>query len=939
MSNNPLLMKLFRLLLTAVLLDCSMVSFAQHLPGEASVRKGILDNGLTYYIVHNEMPAQRAEFYLATDVGAIQETPQQDGLAHFLEHMCFNGTSNFPGKGILNYLQSIGASFGGNVNASTGVEETVYMLNNIPLVNPSVVDSCLLILHDYSHFVNNAPEEIDKERGVILEERRSRRDAAWRLNEQAKPFLYGETKYAGCTVIGSEENLKTFKPESLTDFYTTWYRPGLQAVIVVGDVDVDEVETKISSIWSDVPKEDAPVKESIAIPTNETPVIGILTDPEQANTNIAFFWRKPLTGEEGNDTAPFFVESLLKQIVAYGMQERLSDIATKAESPFTVASFSTMNLCETLDASALIAIPKEGQWAPSIAMAFTEAEKLRRFGLLDSEIERAKSEVLSGYETAAAKAGSRKNADFVGPLINNFFDNHEYMSPADKYSLVKSILPQLPAAMINEMASNMITDENLVVLYYGTEKEGIVLPAREQISEILSAVKASDLHRDAEREVATTFVNPQELSGSVIKKTSPAVQNAVQWTLKNGVRVVLLPTECEKDKVSIKLVKEGGRCLIATEDLGSFEENIWTIFQMNQGVAEFSASEVKKMLSGKVVSSQPYIKNYTHGIVASSTTKDLETAFQLVYLQFCKPRFDQAEFSQSIQMIEPIIDNLNNIPQFLFQKEVFKTLYDSTRHPLLSREALACASLQTMESVYGKLFNDAAGLYTIIVGDFDLDSIKPLVEKYIGSIPKGRKASRWVDNGDSILGGVRENDFCVKMTTPKVTVSQIYTVDKPYSAGWDASLDALEYILRMMYTDTLREDESDTYGAQVSCLAGLEPSNQSILEVDFETNPGAVDKLRKLARDGLKAIAATGPEADHFDKALKNLQKKIPENHLKNNYWLSGLEFWCTYGTDYITEYEQAVNALTAKDVQSAAAELLHSGNFAELVMRPEEKD
>ena len=940
MSKNLLHMKFTRLVLTVIILFCTNWSFAQHLPGEKSVRKGALDNGLTYYIVHNELPPQRAEFYLATNVGAIQETPEQDGLAHFLEHMCFNGTKNFPGKGILDYLQSIGARFGVNVNASTGVEETIYMLNNIPLVNASVVDSCLLILHDYSHFVTCSPEEIDKERGVILEERRSRRDAAWRLNEQAKPFLFGETKYAGCSIIGSEENLKSFKPGSLVDFYATWYRPDLQAVIVVGDVDVDEVESKIASIWSDVPIEvKTREKESITIPVNETPVIGILTDPEQANTNLAFFWRKSVSSEENNDTAPNVVESLLKQIVVIGMQERLSDIATKAESPFTLASFSTMNLCETLDASALIVIPKDGQWVPSVAVAFTEAEKLQRFGLLDSEIERAKSEVLSRYEAAAAKAGTRKNSDFVGPLINNFFDNHEYMAPSDKFSLVKGILPQLSAAMINQMASNMITDENLVVLYYGTEKEDIVHPTREQISEILSDVKSSDLRQNAEREVATTFVNPQELGGSVIKKTALAVQNAVQWTLKNGARVVLLPTECEKDKVIIKLVKKGGRSLIATEDLTSFEENICTIFQMNQGVAEFSAPEVKKMLSGKVVSSQPYIKNYTHGIAASSTAKDLETAFQLVYLQFCKPRFDQSEFSQSIQMIEPIIDNLDNMPQFLFQKEALKTLYDSTRHPLLSRDVLSFASLQTMERVYEGLFNDAADLCTIIVGDFDLDSIKPLVEKYIGSIPKGRKASKWANDGNKILGGEREKDFCIKITTPKVTVSQIYTIDKPYSAKWDASLDALEYILKMIYTETLREDEGGTYGAQVSCLAGVDPSNQSILEVDFETNPESADKLRGLAKDGLKTIATNGPQADQFDKALKNLQKKIPENRLKNNYWLNGLDFWCTYRTDYITEYEQAVNTLTAKDVQSAAEELLHSGNFAELVMRPENKN
>ena len=316
-----------KVLIALALLSASLTMSAQQLPGDPSVRKGQLENGLTYYIVHNELPAQRAEFYLATNVGAIQEKPEQDGLAHFLEHMCFNGTKNFPDKGILDYLQSIGASFGGNVNASTGVEETVYMLNNIPLQRESVIDSCLLILHDYSHFVTCDPVEIDKERGVIIEEKRSRNTASWRMNEKSLPYLYGDTKYATCNIIGSQENLETFKPESLTDFYSTWYRPDLQAVIVVGDVDPDVVEAKITSTWSDIPAiENAEPKADIRISENSEPVVGVLTDPEFSAINIAFYWKTPVESEEQNSSAMYLVDRLMDDIISYAMSERFTDL-------------------------------------------------------------------------------------------------------------------------------------------------------------------------------------------------------------------------------------------------------------------------------------------------------------------------------------------------------------------------------------------------------------------------------------------------------------------------------------------------------------------------------------------------------------------------------------------------------------------------------------
>ncbi len=921
-------------LLTLVVLSVS----AQQLPGDPAVRKGRLENGLTYYIVHNELPAQRAEFYLATNAGAIQELPDQDGLAHFLEHMCFNGTKNFPDKGILDYLQSIGASFGGNVNASTGVEETVYMLNNIPLLRESVIDSCLLILHDYSHFVTCDPEEIDKERGVIIEERRSRRDASWRMNELSKPYLYGDTKYAGCTVIGSQENLESFQPSSLTDFYHTWYRPDLQAVIVVGDVDPDAVEAKIAAVWSDIPASENPQpKAEIIIPDNREPLIGIITDPEFSSLNLAFYWKTPIESEDGNDSAMKLVDDLMKDIVSNAMMERFIELKAVPETPLKDAVFTSQNVCETLDASLMIVAGDEKDWAPLFALAVAETEKLRRYGLSDGEIERAKANILSSYEAAAAKAETRRNSELVQPLIGNFFDNYDYMSPVDKYQFVKSVIPQLQPSMINAKAGEMITDSNLVVLYYAPQKEGLNHPDEGQLRELLANVKASDIAQNVETAVAAEFVDPASLSGSAVKKTKPAINGAAELTLKNGATVVLMPTEYEKDRIQISLFKKGGKSLIATGDLPSFEENVWQLFQMNQGVSSFPASDVQKMLSGKECSASAYISSFYHGINASTVAKDVETAFQLVYLTFCDPRFDENEFNQSLNMIRPVLGNLENMPQWQLQKAAIRTLYgDSPRRPILSGEMLDKVSLETMSRVYRSLFNDAAGLVVAVVGDFDAETVTPLVEKYIGSIPKGKKALEWGVKDDVIVKGKITNDFSIRMETPKVTVSQVYSLTSPFTPARDAAYDALKYILDMVYTNTLREDEGGTYGAQTGVILDREPTCQDVLEVDFETNSESADNLRRMAREGLEGLAASGPVTEDFGKAVRNLQKNVPENRLKNSYWMNGIEQWYKYRIDYITEYESAIESLTPDDVRNAAKEMLESGNFIEIIMRPE---
>ncbi|MBO6169171.1 MAG: insulinase family protein [Bacteroidales bacterium] len=925
----------------AALIGAAIVGNAQTaLPNDPAVKVGKLDNGMTYYIRHNDKPAQRAEFYLATHVGAIQETPDQDGLAHFLEHMCFNGLKNLPGKQMLEYLQSIGAEFGRNINASTGVESTQYMLNNIPVTREGIIDTCLLVMHDYSHFVLCEQEEIDSERGVILEERRTRRNASWRMYEQNKQYMYKGSKFADCSLIGSQENLETFKRESLVNFYQTWYRPDNQALIVVGDVDPDQILSKIQKLFADIP---APVnpkaKDVIKVPDNVEPIVGIVTDPETPNSEVTILWKSEPLPRELNNTDVALLTNILKDIIGNVMSERFQDITSKPDAPFLNGVLMCSQICETCDVVLGDVAFKEGEFAPALKAFYTEVEKMKRYGFTDSEVQRAKDEILSGYEKRAEGAESRKNSEFVYPLISNFFNNTPYMDPATALQVVKSVLQMVPAAAINQVVPQLITDENMVVIYNGPKKEGLVNPTEEQLLSIINDVKGSEIAANAEEQIASEFVDPSTLKGSKVKKTHQLIKGITEWTLRNGVKVAFLPTEFKKDQVLIRLTMDGGSSLIPTEDLPSFEDNLWSLWQSNSGISKFNSATFSKMLAGKQVNMAPYINSIRHGISGSCQPKDLETALQLLYLNFVDPRFDADEYNVGKQQISAVLPNLLQTPNFKFQRELTKTIYgDNPRAIVIDDDVLAKADVAVLERNYRKLFKDAAGAKVYIVGNVDPETLKPLVEKYIGSLPKGRKALKYVDTGERFVQGDVANEFKADMQTPMTTVFQLYNnYSDKYSVAREVNLDAAKSILDMIYTDTLRESEGGTYGASVSTSITKYPVDRSVIQVYFTTNPSSSAKLREMAVAELKKFAQNGPTEEQLTRVKENFKKNLPESRIQNNHWMNEISYFYNYGgIDYDAEYEAAVNALSADSIREAVASVLASGNLAEVVMSPD---
>ena len=911
----------------------------QQLPDDPAVRKGKLDNGLTYYIRHNDKPAGRAEFYLATNVGAIQETPDQDGLAHFLEHMCFNGTKNFPDKALLEYLQSIGAEFGRNINAATGVEQTTYMLNNIPVSRTGIVDTCLLIMHDYSHFVTCDPIEIDKERGVIIEEKRSRNNASWRMREKSLPYYFGDSKYATCTLIGSQENLENFKPESLVSFYRTWYRPDLQAVIVVGDIDVDYVENKIKDLFGDIPAVENPTPKVMpVIPDNREPAVGIITDPEASITSIEMLWKRPARPEELNSTDAGMFLDLLNTYIAVIMNERFSDITSQPDAPFLGANFGNGNLCETCDATMGDITCKDGQAIPAFKAFLAEIEKMKRFGFTDGEVSRAKDNILRAYEKAADAASTRTNPEFIDLYTANFFDNQAYMEPATEYEYAKSMCSQINSGLLNEVVAQMAPDTNLVILYKAPEKEGLAHPTEADFLTALEEVESAEIEANKEENIDRPLLDPASLKGAKVKKEKETIYGATEWTLKNGARVVVFPTDFKKDQVIIQLSKEGGRSIIATEDLPSFEDNIYELFEHNSGISEFPSTTLSKMLAGKSVSITSSIGGIRHGLIATASPKDLETAFQLMYLTFMEPRFDEDEFNAGISQITAILPNIQNQPDFKLQQEMTKVLYnDNPRRITISEDVVAKASLSTIERVYRQLYDNIAGATLVIVGNVDMDTLKPLVEKYAGSLPKGKKAHQWIDRDEDIVKGKIEDHFTVKMETPKTTVFQLYSSYVPYSIHRSVMMNAAQYIMDMIYVATLREEEGGTYGAGVSFDIQNKPEERALIQVYFDTNPDAADKLRKSAVDGIYKLMNEGPTDEQLAMTIENFKKNIPESRIRNSYWMSNIKYFEEYGTDYDKAYEEAISDINAENIKAAVRDIVSQENFIEVMMSPAE--
>ena len=935
-----------KLFLAVVLGLVSLMGFAQVNPQaplelDKNVKYGKLDNGLTYYVMHNEKPAQRADFYIVTNVGAVQETPDQDGLAHFLEHMCFNGTKHFPGKGIISYMESIGCSFGANVNAGTGFEQTMYMLNNVPVTREGIIDSSLLILFDWSAFVENDPAEIDAERGVILEEKRTRDTYQWRQTLAVRKALFKGSALENVSLIGSEENLKNFKPESLVNYYKTWYRPDMQAIIVVGDVDADAVEKKIADLFGQLPKAENPkAKEPVVVPNNAEPIVSIFTDKEMNGTGVMMAVKSPAIPAQFRGTGVALLNNLVESLVSNMAYERLSDIARKPDAPFLSASLGFGDLSYDLHALMADVSSKDGEAIPAFTALMTELERIKRYGFTPDEFERAKTNLLKGYERAKENADARQNPQLVQSIMQHFLTGDPYLDPEYAYNTVQQYLAMIPVEMLNMSVKQLYGDENIVLFYTAPEREGLAVPTEQELVAVLANVKNAEIAAPKVEVSNEPLMDPSSIACSPVSREEQGEFGTTVWTLANGMQVIVKPTQYKKDEVMIKTVANGGRSILADELMPSFEANIFATWLQGAGISKFPKSTLTKMLTGKVVNVSPYIAELEHGVTASGSPKDIETMMQLMYLIYTQPRFEASEFEAGFNQLKAIVPNIMKQPNMVFSKALQETMLgNSPRRPFISEELLGKVSIENIEKGYRQLMADQGGLKVYITGNVDLEQLRPMVEKYIGSLPVvSTKGTSWVDEGIQAPQGIQKNHFTTPMESPKTSVAIIYNGKMEKNLENDVRMSVLSSVLDQLYTKTIREDEGGTYGVQTMAEVAGEPKGEFAIAIIFDTDVAKAPKLIELAKQGLKDIAKNGPDASYVAKAKENMIKAFPEKQINNGYWHNVVYQYYQHGRDNFNNYVETVEKVaTPESIRKFVQEMLAQGNEFELVMNPAE--
>lgn len=909
------------------------------LENDSAVRYGKLANGMTYYIQHNEKPADRAEFYLVTNVGAIEESPAQDGLAHFLEHMCLNGTKNLPGKMMIDYFQTIGVEFGRNINASTGVEMTQYMLNNIPVTRQGIIDTALLIMHDYSHFVTNDPAEVEKERGVIVEEWRTRRTADWRMYEQQMKYLYKGSKYATCTVIGDVENIKTFDPIEIKKLYETWYRPDMQAVIVVGDIDVDAIEKQIKELFADIPAVENPTPKTFhQIPDNEEPIVGIITDPENTSSSITIFFKSQPLPIEYNNYGLAYIDDLMKYFISYAVNERMNDIATKPNAPYLGGGMGFGNLTNTMDAMIGVVSFKEGKEDAQTAFTalMTEFEKLKRYGITDAEFERAKTELLNSLERQVNNAESRTNAQLVQPLISNFIDNEPYMTPEYEYNLAKGYVSLLNAAQINQALTQMDLKNNAVIIYKSTAKEGLVHPTEAELVSCMEAAANAEIEAPAAESVNEPLLTDIPKAKKV-KKTQTGDFGTTVWTLKNGIKVTVKPTDFNKEEVLFAISNKGGLSLVETEDLASMNSEVIGLYNQTAGVADFSETTLSKMLTGKRVNVNMGIGNTYHGFSGSSSPKDFETLLQLVYLYYTNPRFNEEDFNVAANQLKAYLPNVINQPSYILSKNLTETLFgNNPRRQAFSPETLEKMDFKVLEKNVRMLFSNAKGAEVTIVGNVNPDEIKPLVETYLANLPTGKKATKAIDRNEDFVKGEIVKKLEIPMETPKSTVFLVLSGNMPYTAENVMKMEATNMMLDLIYTETIREEEGGTYGVQsYGYLSNVLDKEEFVLQITFDTDPEKVDRLVELTKEGLNKLATEGPTQEMLNKFKENTLKNIPEDRIRNSYWKRMIDSMREYNIDFDSNKAAIAEGLTVDSIKDFVKNIVDQKNTVEIVTYP----
>ena len=909
------------------------------LPVDKNVRIGQLDNGLTYYIRHNKLPENRAEFYIAQKVGSILEEPQQRGLAHFLEHMAFNGTKNFPGDdkglGVIPWCETVGIKFGTNLNAYTSIDETVYNISNAPIDRTGVLDSCLLILHDWSNYILLKDDEIDKERGVIREEWRSRNSGMLRVYTDLLPTIYQGDKYADCMPIGSIDVINNFPYKDIRDYYHKWYRPDLQGIVIVGDIDVDTVEAKLKAVFADVQKTVNPAERTYyPVTDNKEPIVAIGTDKEVDDPSIEIYFKQDATPDSEKNNVGYLASQYMTSMISSMLNARLSELVQSANPPFTRASsyYSDFFVAKTKEAFALSASSKADGIETALKTLLQETERARRFGFTESEYARARANYLQSLESAYNEREKTKHGSYVREYVQNFLNGEPIPGIEAEYAMMNQLAPNIPLQAMNMVMQQLVPDSNQVVIIAGPAKEGLKYPTKEEVINLLKGMKDLDLQAYVDKVSDEPLMKEAPKGGKIISEKEGDIYGSTRLVLSNGVTVYVKTTDFKADEIRMKGTSLGGKSIFPDKDALNFAvmDNVIAV----GGLGNFSQVDLTKVLAGKKVSVNAGLGATTENVFGTCSPKDFETMMQLTYLTFTAPRKDAEAFESFKNRMKAQLESAQANPLSSINDSLQKAMYNN--HPrvvMMKPEMVDQIDYDRILEMYNDRFKDASDFTFYFVGNIDLETAKPLIAEYLGALPAINRKETFKDTKMSIRKGVYKNEYAKEQQTPTATIVFLYSGKAPYTLKNEILLSFATQVLDMVYTEEVREKEGGTYG--VNCFGDLQkyPKEQLLLQIVFQTDPAKKDKLASIVVDELKKLAAEGPSDVHLQKVKEYMLKKYADNQKENGYWMNNLNDYFYYGMDMTEGYTDIVNSITAKDIQKFVSDLLKQGNEIEVTM------
>lgn len=907
----------------------------KQLPLNPEVKTGKLSNGLTYYIQHNEKPENRAELRLVVKAGSVLETDAQQGLAHFVEHMAFNGTKNFSKNELVNFLERSGVRFGAHLNAYTSFDETVYMLS-LPTDTATVFQKGFQVLEDWAHNLSFNAEEIEKERGVVLEEWRLRLGAQQRMQQQYFPTLLYQSRYAGRLPIGKPDIIEHFEHPALVSFYRDWYRPDLMAVIAIGDFDAEKVEAMVKDHFGSLlPPENPKERTKYTLPDHKEPQVAIVTDKEAQYTQLSVYYKRPALQVK---TEGGYLQLMERSLYNKMLNDRINEIRQQPDAPFLYAVSSVSSFISNKDAYTLMAVPKEHQVEASLITLLKENLRVQRFGFTPTELERAKTDILNSYENAWSERDKRENSAFTDEYIAHFLDGEASPGIEFEFDFVKKHLDGIGVDDLNALAKSLIADSNRVVILTAPENQKDSLPSKEELLAILNNSASLEV-TPYEDVVADKPLFSEELQpAKIIAEERIEEIGVTKLDLDNGVEVFLKPTDFKNKQVLFRAYSPGGSSLFSDEDF--LEASNATGILSQSGIAGFEEKVLRKLLEGKTVNLSPYISSLEEGFSGGANIDDIETLLQLTYLYFTEPRFDQDALKtwQANQMT--FLRNRGKSPTSVYGDTLRSVMSNyAQRYAPLTEQMVQEIDFGKMKEVYTDRFSDASDFAFFLVGSFDLDSIKPLLQTYLGNLPSTGRKESWENLHINPPSGVISKQV-YKGSEPQSRVSLIFSGPTEYDRMTAAWLNTLGEALQIKLRESLREDAGGVYGVGVNTSISQYPEERYSVSVVFGCAPANVEKLTALVLGEMGKMTESGPLQTDIDKVTA-IKRREHETALKeNSYWISLLAGSYELKRDPAEAqafFKESLKTATPENLKKVANRYFDESNYIKVVLFPEE--